>query len=201
MDRYLLLLLVLLLFILFFGSLSLLRREALSSRFAFETLLVGGLILGAARALQAPPSPILFFVVLYVLGMRARLLVEVANALARRGRLAAASRVYAVAFRLATSRTDRGIVLANQGAALLLAAQLAEAIAVLQQALAPASGLGIKQEAASRCNLGLAYLRRGETGLGRVQLHEVIDLLPGSIYAQRARQALQALDSSASNAV
>lgn len=196
MNPYLVLVLVMLLFILLWGSLSLLRREPLSARLAIEALLFGGVILGVGGLLQSPPAPVLFFVALYVFTMRVRLLVDIGNALARRGRLAAASHVYMLALRIATVPADRLIVLANEGAALLLGGQVPEAIAVLQEVLAPGASPGIKLEAACRCNLGLAYLRQGQLGLGRGQLREAIDLLPGSIYAQRARHALERLEAS-----
>ncbi len=183
---------VLLLFILVFGGLSLLRREPAPVHFAVESLITGAVILGACWVAQAPPTPLLFFAVLYLLMMRARLLVDVANVLARRGRLGASLRLYGLALRVATDRATRGMVLANEGAALLLGGRVAEAIGALEQALS--WGLGRKVEAATRCNLGLAYLRQGEAGRGRAQLGQAQELLPGSIYAERARLALQQAD-------
>jgi len=198
MDPYLVLVLVLLLFVLLVGGLSLLRREPLSYRYAGEILLLGAVLLAVLRALQLP-SPVLFSVALYLVTMRSRLLVDLANSLARRGRLDVALRLYSVALRLAIDPTDRLIVWANRGAALLQGGELAEAIAVLQKVLAVPSALGIRLEAACRCNLGLAYLRRGQVGLGRAQLLEAIDTLPGSVYANRARLALQQLEAAPSN--
>ena len=190
MDPYLVLAFVLLVFVLLFGGLTLLRREPLSARFAAETLLVGGAILGLSWLLRRPWSPVLFFVILYLVAMRARLVTEVANLLAQRGRLPAALRLYELALRLATDSATRATVRVNQGAALLLGRRLPLAIAALQEALA-GPGLGIKQEAACHYNLGLAYLRQGETGLGQAELREVGELLPGSIYARHAELALR----------
>jgi tetratricopeptide (TPR) repeat protein len=194
MDPYLVLVFVLLLFVLLFAGMSLLRREPPSWRWAAEVLVSGAVILLAARAAQAPPSPLLFVVALYLLAMRVRILIDAGNLLASRGRLAAASRLYALALWLATSPTDRSAVWANQGAALLLAGQVPAATAILEKVLSSPLELGIKLEAACRCNLGLAYLREGRVGQGRAQLHEAADLLPGSVFSRRARFALQQLE-------
>ena len=123
--------------------------------------------------------------------MRVRLLVDVGNRLAVSGRSEAAGRLYGLALRLASNSLDRLIVGANQGAALLHGGRVVEAIAVLERVVSSPSSLGIKLEAACRCNLGLAYLRQGQVGRGRAQLREAMDLLPGSIYALRAHLALQ----------
>ncbi|MDI7277122.1 MAG: hypothetical protein QME94_14195 [Anaerolineae bacterium] len=194
MDPYLVLAFVLLVFVLLQGALNLLRREPLSGRQVGESLLVGAVILAVAWLAQAPPPAVLFFVVLYLVAMRARIVVDIANALAQRGRAEAASRLYDVALRLATVPLDRLIVLANKGAALLYLGRVEEAVRVFEGVLAVPAALGVKLEAACRCNLGLAYLRQGRTGLGRGQLHETVDLFPGSVYARRAQLALQRLE-------
>ena len=194
MDPYLVLLAALLLYVLVFGGLSLLRREPLSARFAIEALVVGGVILAFGRAFQAPPSPILFCGAVYLLTMRVRLLVDLGSALAQGGRLRAAFRVYEVARRVAVDRTDRLIVSANQGAALLVGGRVPEAITVLQEVLQHTGSLGIKLEATSRYNLGMAYLKQGQVGRARAQLTEAAELLPGSVCARQARRALKRLD-------
>ena len=193
MDPYLVLVFVLLLFVLVVGGLRLVRREPLSSRHAGEILAIGAVLLGLARLLGIS-SPVLFFVVLYLVSMRVRLLVDVGNKLAMSRRSEAASRLYGLALRLAVNPLERLIVGVNQGAALLHEGRVAEAIAVLEGVVSSPSSLGIKLEAACRCNLGLAYLRQGQVGRGRAQLQETIDLLPGSIYARRAYLALQQLE-------
>ena len=195
MDSYLVSLLVLLLFIACFGGLSLLRREPRSARFALESLVLGGAIVGLAWTTRTPLSPLAFFLVLYLVAMRSRLLVEVANLLARQGRISAALRLYAWALRLAGDATSRVVVQVNRAAALLLGGRVAEVVTLLEGVLAPGHGLGIKWEAAAHYNLGQAYVRQGQTGLGRAQFHEVIALLPGSPYAQHAARALERLRS------
>jgi tetratricopeptide (TPR) repeat protein len=191
MGPYWVLVFVLLVFVLLFAGMSLLRRERVSWHWVAETLLSGTIILLAGHVAQAPPPPLLFVLALYVLAMRVRLLVDAGNVFAARGRLAVASRLYALAHGLATNPLDRLIVRANQGAALLHAGQLAAATAALETALSSPAALGIKLEAACRNNLGRAYLRQGQAGQGRAQLHEVLDLFPGSLFARCAQRALQ----------
>ncbi len=194
MDPYLTLVLVLLVFSLMQGGLSLMRREPLSGRQVAETLLAGVVIMAIARAAEAPPPAVLFFMVLYLVTMRARILVDIANGLARRGRVGVASRLYDLALKLATVPVERLTVRANQGAVLLQQGQVDRAVGVFEDILKAPAALGVRLEAACRCNLGLAYLRQGRVGQGRAQLHETVDLLPGSLYAQRARLALRRLE-------
>ena len=201
MNPYLVLLFVLLLFVLLFGVASMLRREPISGRWAIEVLLSGGVILAAARIAQAPPPPVLFFMALYLLTMRARLLIDAGNTLASKGRLAFASRLYALALRVATSPVESLMVLANQGIALLQAGHLSTGIAALESVLSSRTPLGARLEAACRCNLGLAYLREGQVGRGRALLHETVDLAPGSVFASRALLALQRLGLSPGDSV
>lgn len=199
MFPYLVPLLVLLLFVLLLGVLSLLRREPLSARPAAEVLAAGGGVILFCWLLRLRLDPVLLFVLIYLVAMRARLVIEVANALAHRGQLRQASRLYDLASRLAPDTPTHLTVLANQGAALVLAQHLPEAVAVLQQALTQ-PGLGAKSEAACRYNLGLAYIRQGERDLGQAQLQQVADLLPGSPFARQAGRALEALRSKAREA-
>lgn len=191
MDPYLVLLLVLFVFVLLFGASSLVRREPVSGRWVLEVVLTGGAILIVARIAQAPPPPLLFFVALYLLIMRTRLLVDAGNALASRGRLRVASRLYALALRLATSPQESLLVRANQGIALLQAGQLADGIAALEDVLSSSARLSPRLGAACRCNLGLAYLGAGQVGRGRTLLREAVELAPGSVFASRALSALR----------
>jgi TolA-binding protein len=50
--------------------------------------------------------------------------------------------------------------------------------------------LGVKYEAAAHFNLGVAYLRYGSPAKATIEFNSVIDTWPGSLYAQRAQQAL-----------
>jgi len=190
MDPYLLLALVLLLFVLAAAGPSLLAKERMAWRQGVEILLWGGALLGAAW-LTRIASPLLYLLALYLVTMRARLLVEVANALAMRGRRGAQP-LYALAGALALNPLDRAVVRVNQGAALLHTGQVAGATRVLEELLAGGQ-LGNRLGAACRYNLGLAHLRAGDCDGGCSLLRQAVDLMPGSIYAQRARLVLQRL--------
>ena len=77
---------------------------------------------------------------------------------------------------------------------LLVGGRVPEAITVLQEVLQHTGSLGIKLEATSRYNLGMAYLKQGQVGRARAQLTEAAELLPGSVCARQARRALKRLD-------
>jgi tetratricopeptide (TPR) repeat protein len=196
MDPYLLLVVELLLYVLVVGGLSLMRREAGAYRLAGEALAWGVVLLGLAWVLRMP-WPLLYLVALYLVTMRSRLLVELANALAAQRRPAALGRDD-LALRLAGNPVDRALVRVNQGAALLHSGQVAAAAELLRELLGR-PGLGLRLEAACRCNLGLAWLRQGQTERARAELARAIDLMPGSPYAQAARFALRRLDAPATD--
>jgi tetratricopeptide (TPR) repeat protein len=197
MDPYLLLVVVLLLYALAAAGPSLLGRERLAWGQVAEILL-WGIVLLAVAWLARIASPLLYLLVLYLLTMRVRLVVEVANALAAR-RQPGAQPLYALAGALALNPMDRAIVRVNQGAALLHNGQVAQATGVLEGTLR-GGRLGNRLGAACRCNLGLAYLRAGDRERGRALLRETVDLLPGSVYARRASIALRRLDAAPAEA-
>jgi tetratricopeptide (TPR) repeat protein len=195
MDPYLLLLLIGCLFILVFGGLSWLRREGLSLQFALESIGLMAIIGGGAWVLRQTPNPFLFLALLYLITMRSRLLVEVANFLARRERYETAFGLYRLGLALWPDDASRLIVLTNQGAAELCNGQIEAATRTLESVLREEDRprLGFKYEAAGRYNLGLAYEKSGETAKATRQYNEVLDLLPGSAYGQAAKAALKRL--------
>jgi len=69
------------------GALSLLRREGLSIRFAVESLLIIALIGGLGFVTGFVLHPVLFLILLYLVTMRVRLMVDLGNSFASRGRL------------------------------------------------------------------------------------------------------------------
>jgi len=193
MSATLLTLLVGLLYILVFGGMSLLRREGLSNQFAFEGLGVTGAAVFFSLATGSSVNPVLFLVIIYLATMRARLLVDVGNFLASRGRHVNALSVYQWALELRPDRSSRAVVLINRGVVELRQNRLEATIASLEEALrAREHGrLGLKYEAACRYNLGLAYGRAGRESEASRELNEVMDLFPTSIYARQAERVLK----------
>ena len=193
LDPNLLLLLVACLYILVFGGLSFLRREGLSLQFAMEVIVVTALVLGLSRLANRPVSPILFLILLYLITMRSRLLVDVANLLAERAKYKAAFSLYRLGLAWWPDAASRLIVLTNRGAAELFSGQAETAIQTLEGVLAVEnrSRLGLKYEAACRYNLGQAYAKKGDRPKAVQQLNEVIDLMPASRYGQAARATLK----------
>lgn len=193
LDPTLLLLLIACLFILTFGGLSYMRREGLSARFALEAVGVTVLLVGGASLLAVSLNPFLFLILLYLLTMRSRLAVDIANVLAQRGNYGPAFSLYGLALAWWPDAATQLIVLANRGAAELRSGQVEAAIRTLEGVLEPAKRhhLGRNAEAVSRYNLGVAYERRGETTKATQQFHEVVDLAPGSPYARAAAAALE----------
>jgi tetratricopeptide (TPR) repeat protein len=193
LDPYLLLLLEACLFVLAFGALGFMRREGLSIQFALETAILTAVLVGGSWLTGVPLNPFLFLIILYLVTMRSRLVVDLANTLVRRERKETAFRLYDLALALRPDATSRLIVLTNRGAALLYSGQVDEAISTLEGVLADrqTSRLGIKYEAAAHYNLGYAYELKGEDALSVMQYNEAIEALPGSLYARAAQSALK----------
>ncbi len=192
-NPYLILPLISLFFVLVFGGLSLVRREGLSNQFALEVLILTGLVLLLSWGLRVIINPIFFLIFVYLVSMRARLLVDVANPLSIRGKHQIAESLFRLALRLRPDGVARSIVLINYGVTHQRQGKFKEAIEVLEEVLSakPSGTLGPKYEAACRYNLGLAYLRAGEERKAVREFNEVIDLMPGSLHAVGARTALR----------
>jgi len=190
---YLVLPLISLFFVLIFGGLSLLRHEDLSTQFALEVLVLTGVALFLSWGLGVIIHPILFLIFVYLLSMRGRLLVDVANPLSMRGKHQIAESLFRLALRLRPDAVTRLIVLINYGVTHLRQGKLKETIEILEEVLSAKQlgTLGPKYEAACRYNLGLAYLRAGKEGKAVREFNEVIDLMPGSLYAVGAKTALR----------
>lgn len=179
-------------FIVLFGVISLLKREGLSSRFAVEggifTLVVSGLT--ALTGIQT--HPVLFLVLIYLLTIRVRILVDAGNIFAKRGQFEQADRLYHLAAKLWPDATNDLIIQVNQGTSLLQQKKLDEAIAIFTTVLQQAEQgyLGVKYEAATHYNLGVAYLRKNMDARASIAFNEAIDTWPASEYARRAEVAL-----------
>jgi tetratricopeptide (TPR) repeat protein len=191
-DQNLVLILTACLYIVVFGGMSLLRREGLSVQFALEAAALSILIIGGSWLLGVSFSPILLLVILYLVTMRSRLIVDLANLFARRERYPAAFRLYRLGLAWWPDAQSRLIVLANRGAAELYSNQTDAAMRTLGQVLQPENQprLGPRYEAGTRYNLGLAYERKGETARAAELFNEVVDLLPGSPFARAAQDAI-----------
>jgi tetratricopeptide (TPR) repeat protein len=193
LDPYLLLILIGCLYILVFGGLGFIRREGLSIQFALESVGLTVLLVGGSWLLGTPLNPFVFLILLYVVTMRSRLVVDVANLLARRGQYDLAFRLYRLGLAWWPDAASRLIILTNRGAAELYSGQVEAAIRTLEGVLATDERprLGLKYEAACRYNLGYAYERSGNDAKAVVQYNEAIDVLPGSLYAKAAQAALK----------
>jgi tetratricopeptide (TPR) repeat protein len=180
-----------LLYMLGFGALSYVRRQGFSTRFIVEGLIVTGI--GAALPLASVPvSPLILLVVVYAVTMRVRLLVDVGNWFASRKRYEPSLNLYQLALRLGTDAVTRQIVLINHGVTLLRMQDPEAARAILQEALSNEElKPGAKYLAAGYYNLGIACQRTGREAEAIRHFNEAIDILPNSIYAHGARQALK----------
>lgn len=193
LDPTLLALLIGCIYIIAFGALSFLRREGLSLQFALEGIVVIAVLVGGSYLAGRPISPILLLIVLYLITMRSRLLVDVANVLARRGNAEGAGQLYRLALAVWPDRSARLTVLANRGAAELHSRQVDAAVQTMEEVLADHNlpRLGMRYEAMTRYNLGMAYQLQGEDARATDQLNRAIEVMPGSAAAQAARAALK----------
>jgi len=196
LDPYLLLLLIAGLFVLVFGGLGYIRREGLSVQFALEVAGVTAILVGGSWLIGTPINPFLFLLLLYVVTMRSRLVVDVANMLARRENYNLAFRLYDLGLAWWPDAASRLIVLTNKGAAQLHSGRVEAAIDTLESVLEMERRprLGLKYEAACRYNLAYAYEKSGQDAKAVAQYNETIDVLPGSVYAQGAQAALKNQD-------
>jgi len=192
LNPYLLNVLIALLFAVFFGGLSLLRREGLPDRLAYEVLALTGASTLLLYALGTPLNPILFLVLLYLVTMRSRLLVDVGNALAGGGHAALAERAYRLALRLWPDNIGRCLAEMNLGVLRLRQRRPDEAAAILEGVLEQhMARISDRHETACRYNLGVAYQKAGQELKAVHEFNKVIDLLPGSLYARGAQAALK----------
>ena len=193
MSLPILLLLVGFSYIVLFGAVSLLKREGLSRRFAIE----GGIFTIVVSALTALTGiqfhPIFFLILIYLLTMRVRVLVDLGNIFAQRGQFDQADNLYRLAGALWPDMTNHLILQVNQGTSLLQQKKLDEAIAIFNSILEQADNgyLGVKYEAATHYNLGVAYLRKDMDAKASIAFNAVVDTWPASMYARRAEIALE----------
>ena len=182
-----------LVYIVVFGGLALMRREGLSLRFAVEALVIT-LVLGVINLATGNwMPPILFLILLYLATMRVRLMVDVGNIFARRGRFTLSERIYQLALTLWPDETARMIVQVNLGAACIQQGEYNRAIDLFQQLIQSPyqNHLGLKYEAAAHYNLGVAFSRKGMHAQAIKEFNNVLEAFPISEYGRQAQIALE----------
>jgi len=184
-----------LLYIVIFGGMALLRREGLSVRFAVEAVCLTALAVILAVLTPIQIHPTVFLILLYVITLRVRLIVDLANFFARRGRNAQADRIYNFAYHVWPDQTSKLITMVNQATLHLQENKLNDSITLFKDVLDQKNqgSLGVKYEAAAHFNLGVAYLRSSNNSSASIEFNATIDTWPASLYAQRAQQALERL--------
>jgi tetratricopeptide (TPR) repeat protein len=179
------------LFLAGFTGLTLARRQKPSLRFLIEGGIITALGVAAAPAGVAL-NPILFLVILYLLTMRVRLLVDAGNFLTARKKYKASLSLFRLALRLGPDTASRQIVLINRGVAQLRMGEAETAYFSLKAVLLDEEvRLAARYLAAGYYNLGVACLRTGRPQEAASHFRKAVEILPGSIYAYAAEQALK----------
>ena len=180
-------------FVVLFGVVSLLKREGLSRRFAIEGGILTIIVSGFTALTGIQTHPIFFLILIYLLTMRARILIDVGTLLATRSQFSSADKLFQLAAKLWPDPTNRLILQVNQGTSLLQQMKLDESIAMFNDVLEQSKHgfLGVKYEAATHYNLGVAYLRKNMDAKASIAFNAVIDTWPASMYARRAEIALE----------
>lgn len=194
MDPYLIIITVGVAYIVIFGAFSLLRREGLSTQFAIEVLALTVFVVVGSYITQTTVNPILFLVFIYIISMRSRLLVDLANYLSNRGRQRDAISILQLSLRLYPDHNSRMIILVNMGIVQVRRKNPKSAQALLEEVLQDAekgSPLGIKYQAACHYNLGLALYQQGKDAQAVLQFNKAIEVFPNSIYSKAAEIALE----------
>lgn len=175
-------------FVVFFGGLSLLRREALSMRFAVEAIIITVAVSAFAYISGVPIHPVLFLLTLYVITTRVRLLVDLGNSMARRGRYELAEQIYDWALNLFPDPACRLIVELNQGALMIHKGEVDAAIEKFKRILQQKEEgyLGLKNETACHYNLGVAYERQHNITKALNEYREILEIWPASEYGRLA---------------
>jgi tetratricopeptide (TPR) repeat protein len=182
-----------LLYIVVFGGLAVLRREGLSTRFAVESIILTAIAVVLVMLTPIQIHPVLFLLLLYLITLRVRILVDLANTIANRGNYRQAKKIYNLAYHVWPDQTSELIIKVNHAILLLMSNQLDESISMFTEILDQANMgyLGVKYEVAAHYNLGVAYLRKNENPKATAEFNAVLDTWPSSVYAQRAQQALE----------
>ncbi len=194
MNPHLLIIVVGIFYILIFGGLSLLRREGLSVQFAVEVLVITALVEAIALVTNTSVDPLPFLIFVYLVTMRGRLLVDLANALSSRGRQGNAIKLLQWAMRLLPDHPTRLVIQVNIGIVQLRRKNPSSAQELFEDVLKEMDekgGLGVKYEAACRFNLGQALMQQGKEAEAVRQYNETTIIYPNSIYSKAAAKMLE----------
>jgi tetratricopeptide (TPR) repeat protein len=192
MNPQLLILLVGAAFLAVFGITSILRREGISTQFIVEVSAFSLLVAGGGYLTETEVNPILFLVFVYLLTMRGRLLVDLANLVSSRGRQGNAISILQIALRIFPDPPTKLIVLVNMGIVQLRRQNPESAERFFEAVLAEEEGnLGTRYEAATHYNLGLALQQLGKLGKAASHFNKTIEVFPSSPYSKAAEAALK----------
>lgn len=178
-----------------FGLVSLLRREALSVRFAVESTLITLIAAALSSGTGVEYNPVFFLAVLYLITMRVRLVVDIGIFLAGQGKFEQANRVFDFGLRIFPDQPGRMLIRLNKAILLLHRGHPDESVEALQELLTSGEHLSPKNESAAHYNLALAYLKKNQEAKAIGELQNVLDIHPGSVYARRAEARLAKLRS------
>jgi tetratricopeptide (TPR) repeat protein len=164
-----------------------------SGQFALEVLGITALVEIGSLLTQTVVNPVLFLAFIYLLSMRGRLLVDLANLLSGRGRQRDAISLLQLALRLFPDKATHLVILVNMGIVQLRRQNPSSAQSLFETVLERAAegGLGLKYEAACRYNLGLALQKQGKEAQAVRQFSETINVFPNSLYGKAAERALE----------
>ena len=195
MSLHLMIGLIGLLYILVFGMMAVFRREGLSIRFAVESVCITAIAVILVVLTPIQIHPVWFLLLLYLITLRVRILVDLANVFARRGNYLQAEKIYNFASHLWPDQSSDLIIKVNHAILLLQKNQLDKSISMFTDVLADTNKgyLGIKYESAAHFNLAVAYLRNNNNSMATVEFNAVLDTWPASLYARRAQEALERL--------
>jgi len=194
MNPHLLILAIGIFYTLIFGTLSLLRREGLSTQFAIEAFVITLIVIGIALLINVFVDPLPFLIFIYLITMRGRLLVDLANFLSSRGRQRDAIKILQWAMRLMPDRSTRLVIQVNMGIVQLRRKNPESAQKLFEEVLkemVEGGGLGVKYEAACRYNLGQALMQQGKEAEAVRQFNETMIIYPTSIYSKAASRLLE----------
>ncbi len=176
-----------------FSVLSITRREGLSLRFVGESALVTAMAMLLILVAAIQIHPVIFLLLLYLITMRVRMLVDLANAFAGRSSYPQAEKLYGLASAMWPDQANALVIKVNRAIMLLHKNQLDDSIALFTDILSQVNTgyLGVKYLAAAHYNLGVAYLRKENLARAADEFKAVLDCWPDSVYAQRAQNALE----------